>query len=106
MASPLRLGEIVSQDDLTNSVVMSDHNGQKLTPREMVRAHAYPVLVAISTLSLVAIAVLQVPGAIKAHRTNLCIDEQVRLRQASNLIGQEGSAKMIDLKAVKHCEGL
>lgn len=35
---------------------MADHEGQKLTPREMVRAHAYPVLAAISTLALVAIA--------------------------------------------------
>lgn len=85
---------------------MSNHDGQKLTPREMVRAHAYPVLAAISTLSLVTIAVLQVPGAIKAHRYNLCIDEQVRLRQASNLIGQDGPGKLIYLKAVKHCEGL
>jgi len=30
----------------------------------------------------------------------------VRLRQASNLIGQDGPGKLIDLKAVKHCEGL
>lgn len=85
---------------------MSDHDGQQLTPREMVRAHAYPVLAAISTLALVAIAVLQVPGAIKAHRYNRCIDEQVRLRQAGNLAGQDGPGKIIYLKAVQHCEGL
>jgi hypothetical protein len=84
---------------------MSDHNGQQLTPREMVRAHAYPVLATISTVSLVAIALLQVPGAIKAHRYNLCIEEQVRLRQASNLAGQDGPGKLLFLKAVQHCEG-
>ena len=85
---------------------MSDHDREKLTPRKMVRAHAYPVLAAISTLSLVAIAMLQVPGAVKAHRYNLCIDEQVRLRQTSNLIGQDGPGKLMYLKAVQHCEGL
>ncbi|QPN58875.1 MULTISPECIES: hypothetical protein [unclassified Synechococcus] len=85
---------------------MSDHDAQQLTAREMVRAHAYPVLAAISTLSLLAIALLQIPGAVKAHRYNQCIDTQVRLRQASNLAGQEGPGKLIYLKAVQHCEGL
>ena len=85
---------------------MGDHSSQQLTPREMVRAHAYPVLAALSSLSLVAIALLQIPGAVKAHRYNLCIDEQVKLRQASNLAGQEGPGKLIYLKAVQHCEGL
>ncbi len=40
---------------------MADHTAQKLSPREMIRAHAYPFLAALSTLSLVAIAVLMVP---------------------------------------------
>ena len=57
---------------------MSDHNGQSLTAREMVRAHAYPVLAAISTLSLVAIAVLQVPQALKAHQFNRSVDSQLQ----------------------------
>ncbi len=30
---------------------MTDHATQKLTPREMVRAHAYPVLAAVSTVT-------------------------------------------------------
>ena len=85
---------------------MGDHSSQQLTPREMVRAHAYPVLAALSSLSLVAIALLQIPGAVKAHRYNLCIDEQVKLREAGNLAGQEGPGKLIYLKAVQHCEGL
>lgn len=66
---------------------MSDHNGQNLTTREMVRAHAYPVLAAISTLSLVAMALLQIPQAVKAHRYNRCIDTQIQLQ------------------AVQHCDG-
>jgi hypothetical protein len=72
----------------------------------MVRAHAYPVLAAISTVSLMAIALLQIPGAVKAHRYNQCVDAQVKLRQASNLTGQDGPGKLLYLKAVQHCEGL
>jgi hypothetical protein len=66
---------------------MGDHNSQQLTAREMVRAHAYPVLAAISSLRLV------------------CIYEQVNLRHASTLVGQDGPGKLIYLKAVQHCEG-
>ena len=32
---------------------MTDQDEKKMTPREMVRAHAYPVLAAVSTLTLV-----------------------------------------------------
>ena len=84
---------------------MDDHNSQQLTAREMVRAHAYPVLAAISSLSLVCIAVLQIPSAVKHHRYNLCIDEQVSLRHPRKLAGQDGPGKLIYLKAVQHCEG-
>lgn len=84
---------------------MSDHQGQNLSSREMVRAHAYPVLAAISTFSLAAIALLQVPAAVKAHRYNRCIDTQIQLRRAENLKGQEGPGRLIYLKAVEHCEG-
>ena len=66
---------------------MGDHNSQQLTAREMVRAHAYPVLAAISSLSLI------------------CIGEQVSFRHASTLVGQDGPGKLIYLKAVQHCEG-
>ena len=83
---------------------MADHNNQSLTSREMVRAHAYPALALLSSLSLVVIAVLQIPSAVKDHRYNRCIDHQVELRRAV-LEGQEGAGKMIYLKAVEHCEG-
>lgn len=85
---------------------MSEHNNEPHTARAMVRAHAYPVLAAISSMSLVAIAVLQIPEAVKAHRYNRCVDEQVRLRRAENLRGQDGPGRIIYLKAVQHCEGL
>ncbi len=52
---------------------MADHDGQKLTPREMVRAHAYPVLAALSTISLVVIAVSIVPIARQADDINQCV---------------------------------
>ena len=32
---------------------MTEENRKELTPREMVRAHAYPVLAAVSTVTLV-----------------------------------------------------
>lgn len=56
---------------------MADHDGQTLTPREMVRAHAWPVLAAISTLSLLGIAVLLVPVARQASTFNSCVDATV-----------------------------
>ena len=54
---------------------MVDHNKQSLTARDMVRAHAYPVLALMGSCSLVMIAVLQIPTAVKDHRYNRCIDQ-------------------------------
>lgn len=52
---------------------MADHDGQRLSAREMVRAHAYPVLAAISTLSLVVIAVSLVPIAKQAQNVSVVV---------------------------------
>ncbi|MEB3185042.1 MAG: hypothetical protein VKM97_04065 [Cyanobacteriota bacterium] len=52
---------------------MNDHDGQKLTPREMVRAHAYPVLAVVSTVALVVIAASLVPIARQADHMNRCL---------------------------------
>ena len=41
---------------------MADHNGQQLSAREMVRAHTYPVLAAVASFSLLALALLDPPG--------------------------------------------
>ena len=84
---------------------MVDHSQQQLTAREMVRAHAYPVLAAISTLSLLSITVLLIPQAVKSHRTNRCIDAQINLRASINPKGGTAPGKMNHLKAVEHCEG-
>ncbi len=53
---------------------MVEHSQQQLTARKMVRAHAYPALAAISSLSLPSIAILMFPQAVTTHRYNLCID--------------------------------
>ena len=38
---------------------MVDHNQQKLTAREMVRAHTYPALAAVSSLSITILLIPQ-----------------------------------------------
>ena len=84
---------------------MVDHSQQKLTAREMVRAHAYPVLAAVSSLSLLSIAVLLIPQAVKSHRYNRCIDAQISLRASINPNGGRDSGKMNYIKTIEHCEG-
>ena len=84
---------------------MVDHSQQQLTAREMVRAHAYPVLAAVSSLSLLSITVLLIPQAVKTHRYNSCIDAQIALRAGINPKGGTAAGKMNYLKAVEHCEG-
>ena len=84
---------------------MVDHSQQKLTPREMVRAHAYPVLAAVSSLSLLSITALLIPQAVKTHRYNRCIDTQIALRATINPKGGTAAGRINFLKAVEHCEG-
>ena len=84
---------------------MDAHSEQQLTVREMVRAHAYPVLAAISSLSLLCIAVLLIPQAIKTDRYNRCIDAQIAMQASINPKGETAPGKMNYLKAVEHCEG-
>ena len=84
---------------------MADHSQQKLTAREMVRAHAYPVLAAISSFSLLSIAVLLIPQAVKTHRYNRCINAQITMRASINPKAGTDPGKMNYLKAVEHYEG-
>ena len=85
---------------------MTDHNNQSLSAREMVRAHAYPVLATVSSLSLVTIAMLLIPQAVRHHRFNRCVDAQITMRDAINPGSQQGPGRMNQLKAFQHCEGL
>ncbi len=71
----------------------------------MVRAHAYPLLAAISSLSLLSIAVLLIPQAVKTHRYNRCIDAQIAMQASINPKGETTPGKMNYIKAVEHCEG-
>ncbi|WP_392348048.1 hypothetical protein [Parasynechococcus sp.] len=84
---------------------MVDHSQQKLTAREMVRAHAYPVLGVVSSLSLLSIAVLLIPQAVKTHRYNSCIDAQIAMQANINPKRSTAPGKKNYLKAVEHCEG-
>ena len=73
---------------------MGDHDDQQLSAREMVRAHTYPLLAAISTISLLTITVLLIPQAVKNHRYNRCIDAQVQMRVAVNPQGASSPGKL------------
>ena len=52
----------------------SQHHEQKLTPREMVRAHAEIVLQLITTISAVVIAASLMPLAQQARNSNACVE--------------------------------
>ena len=84
---------------------MSDHTDQRLTAREMVRVHSYPLLASISSISLLSIAILLIPQAVKTHRYNRCVDAQIAMRVAINPKGLTIPGKMNYIKAVEHCEG-
>jgi hypothetical protein len=64
---------IASQADAICSGRMDDHKSQQVSAREMVRAHAYPVLAAVSTVALAVIAASLVPIARQADHMNQCL---------------------------------
>ena len=82
-----------------------DHTKQSLTARKLIRAHAYPVLAALSSLSLLAIGLLLIPQAVYHHRYNRCMDVQIQMRSAINPQGGRNPGMLNFLKAVEHCEG-
>ena len=79
---------------------------QTLTTLEMVRGHAYLSLAVLSSLSLLVIAILLIPQAVKTHRYNRCINAQIIMRSQINPNGQTAPSQMHYLRAVEHCEGL
>jgi hypothetical protein len=78
---------------------MGDHDGQKLTPREMVRAHAYPVLAAVSTVALVVIAASLAPIGKLAGYQGRCIEEMLAVYP------ETGNQQMKHFVAVRQCNG-
>ncbi|PSI01352.1 hypothetical protein [Synechococcus lacustris] len=53
---------------------MADHEGRKLSVREMINAHLLPVLALVATASSVSIALSLGPIAGQASRWNQCYD--------------------------------
>ncbi|MCP9774942.1 hypothetical protein KBY58_12305 [Cyanobium sp. HWJ4-Hawea] len=72
---------------------MSDHS-----PREMIRAHAYPVLAAVSTVALVVIAASLAPISQQAKYQNRCVEEMLRQ------VGTKAPA-IVHAIAVNRCSG-
>ena len=53
---------------------MVDHDGRKLSVREMINAHLFPLLALIATASSVSIALSLGPIAGQSSRWNQCFD--------------------------------
>ena len=53
---------------------MADHEGQKLSVRDLINAHLFPVLALVATASSVSIALSLGPIAGQASRWNQCYD--------------------------------
>ena len=80
---------------------MADHEGQQLTPREMVRAHLYPALATISTLALVIGVVQLAPISQQARQFNACIestadDQQAMLKRQNSPTAKAGRRSIAD----------
>ena len=85
---------------------MKNGTTQSLTPKSNLQGGTYLVLAALSCFSLISIAILLIPQAVKTQRYNRCVDVQIDLRAAINPQGLRSPGKMNYLKAVEHCEGL
>ena len=85
---------------------MKNGTTQSSTPKSNLQGGTYLVLAALSCFSLISIAILLIPQAVKTQRYNRCVDVQIDLRTAINPQGLRSPGKMNYLKAVEHCEGL
>ena len=79
---------------------------QSSTKQSNVQVGIDLVLAALSCFSLISIAILLIPQAVKTQRYNRCVDVQIDMRAAINPQGLRSPGKMNYLKAVEHCEGL
>ena len=61
---------------------MNPNDKTKQSPREMIRAHAYPVLAAIGTISIVSIAWSLLPISEYARNQNICINQETEKSKA------------------------
>lgn len=79
---------------------------QALSQQRNVQAGTYLLLAALSCFSLISIAILLIPQAVKTQRYNRCVDVQIDMRAAINPQVLSSPGRMHYLKAVEHCEGL
>ncbi|WP_231906013.1 Ets-domain-containing protein [Prochlorococcus sp. MIT 1306] len=76
--------------------------GRRVTPREMVRSHAFPVLAALSTISLIVIAWSLIPISRQAARWNGCFEESLRWQRRDFSTESKTISK---LWATRYCNG-
>ncbi|WP_413314669.1 MULTISPECIES: Ets-domain-containing protein [unclassified Prochlorococcus] len=76
--------------------------GKKLPLREMVRAHAFPVLAALSTISIIVIAWSLIPISRQAARWNGCFEESLRWQRRDF---PKESIPISKLWATRYCNG-
>ena len=88
------------------STPMNDTTTKSSTRRTTLQISASFILSALSCFSLISIAILLIPQAVKIHRYNRCVDVQIAMRAAINPQGLRSPGRMHYLKAVEHCEGL
>ena len=68
------------------------------------KAHIPGLLALISSISLLSIAILLIPQAVKTHRYNRCVDAQVSMRVAINPKGLTTPCKIDSFKVVELCK--
>ena len=61
-------------DGSSSGTFMADHDGRKLSVREMINAHLFPVLALMTTASSVSIAISLTSVAQQASRWNQCYE--------------------------------
>ena len=89
-----------------HQVSMNKAATQSSTRQSNLQGGTYLLLAALSCFSLISIAILLIPQAVKTQRYNRCVDVQIDMRAAINPQGLRSPGKMNYLKAIEHCEGL
>ena len=85
---------------------MKNGTTQSSTQKSNLQGGTYLLLAALSCFSLISIAILLIPQAVKTQRYNRCVDVQIDMRAAINPQGRRSPGRMNYLTAVEHCEGL
>ena len=81
---------------------MADHDGRKLSVREMINAHLFPLLALVATASSVSIALSLGPIASQSSRWNKCYEAGLAWLERTNPRIQGGDRTAI---AANFCNG-